>query len=91
MTPACDTALNPFIGSECGERGKVVVRDSAVFTPLKVLTIVPKQRPLVGDWPIVVQQQHDTTDAEDIAALRASLNNPGDDIDFETVRRELDL
>ena len=26
MTPACDTALNPFIGSECGERGKVVVR-----------------------------------------------------------------
>ncbi len=91
MTPACDTALNPFIGSECGERGKVVVRTGAVFTPLRVLTIVPKQRPLMGDWPIVMEQQHDTTDADDIKALRASLNNAGDDTDFEIVRREFDL
>jgi len=91
MTPASETILNPFIGSECGKRGKVVVRNSAAFTPLKVLIIIPKQRPFVSDWPILVQQQQDASDAEDIRALRASLKNPEDDIDYETVRRKFDL
>ena len=89
MTPACETILNPFIGSECGKRGKVVMRNRNVFTPLKAITIIPKQRPFVNDWPIPAQQE--SGDADDLRTLRASLKGPENDIDYEIVRQELDL
>ena len=65
MTPACETILNPFIGSECG---KVVVRSGNVFTPLTVLTIIPKQHPFVNDCPIPILRE--TSSADDSNALR---------------------
>jgi hypothetical protein len=57
MTQTYETNMNPFIGSACGNRGKVVVSGNALFTVLKVVTVIPKQRAFVNDWPMPEERQ----------------------------------
>jgi hypothetical protein len=72
MSPACDAIRNPFIGSECGEHGKVFVNKITAFTPLTVLQIVPKEWPFIADLNVPVEYETRSAADFDIRAGRVA-------------------
>jgi hypothetical protein len=70
MTPACDTIRNPFIGSACGEHGRVLLSKLSTFTPLRALHIVAKEWPFMADAGVSIQYEARTAADCDIRAGR---------------------
>jgi len=72
MTPSCDSIRNPFIGSECGEHGKVLLNKVSTFTPLRALHIIPKEWPFIADVGVSVGYETRTAADYDIRAGRVA-------------------
>lgn len=96
MTPAyCDDrVLNKL---EWDEGQTIQVRPETVVTPGATTAITLKAYFLTGPTGPITMPGNSagsvayTDDADDLRALRESLKGPGQDTDFEKVRKQLDL
>jgi hypothetical protein len=67
---------------------KLQVSPETAITPAVLPDIIPKAYFLAGQIVLFVTSNED---AGDLRALRESLGAPADDLDWKTVRKELDL
>ena len=91
MTPTCMTRDSMNVRIQGAAR--VTADEKSVFTPQVEPGDPTLQYPWILEtpWPTMQTPGEGASDAEDLVALRDSLESPGPSVSFETFRKQLGL